>query len=487
MISAIVNLTGLDGNDLPRRGECGSFRSEVDCEGMSEPEITSASEPSLQEQDRRPAGPHLGERLRSLRVAAGLTQTDLAGGRFSKEYISQIERGKTRPTETTLAWLAERLNVDPSFLSLGVTVEERTKAEALLARGEALSEDHRYLEAIDTFRSARRAVEGTGALTLEVRLLSEEAWALQQHGEVRDGLSLLGRARELAERPELSDIDRADVLFRIGVCRYKLSSISTAVALFDEALALAEGSGLPCDLLRADILGWRSRCHRRQRDYVAAREDVERALELAQDLGNRRAVANSYFQASLIAQREGHWVLSRNYAQRAKELYQELNDQQNVGRLLLTLGGLTLLLGDEEKAVEHLKASFERALEMDSPPDAAQALAGLAQVHLRRGEYDEADESARKALALLEGREDFLHEICPSQLVLGRALLERGRYDEAEECFRAADAAAEQLASISHRAEAWVALGDLAARRKDDGEAARLYRRAAEALQEIRF
>jgi tetratricopeptide (TPR) repeat protein len=244
---------------------------------------------------------------------------------------------------------------------------------------------------------------------------------------------------------------------------------------------------LPCDLLRADILGWRSRCHRLQRDYVAAHEDVERALELAQDMGDRRAIANTYFQASLIAQRQGHWVLSRSYAQRAKDLYQELNDERNVGRLLLALGGLTLLLGDEDQAVEHLKASFSRALESDSPPDAAQALQGLARVHLNRGEYDQADELARKALALLEGREDYLHEVCPSQLVLGRALMERGQLDEAGDCFRAADAAAEQLASISHRAEAWVALGDLAARRGDDRESARLYRNAAEALQEIRF
>ena len=432
-------------------------------------------------------GARLGERLRALRVAGGLTQTELAAGRFSKEYISQIERGKTRPTDETIAWLARRLGVDASFLSLGVSVEERTKVEALLARAEALSETHRYEDAVQTFREARPLTEGTWAPALELRALVGEAWALMQHGEVRDAIALLLRARDLAEGSELSDVDRADVLFRLGVCRYKLSSVSTAVALFGEALTLAEHSGLPCDLLRADILGWRSRCHRRQRDYVAAREDVERALELSQDLGDRRAIANTYFQASMIAQRQGHWVLSRNYAQRARELYHELNDERNVGRLLLNLGGLTLLLGDEDQAVEHLKASFAQALEADSPGDAAQALGGLATVHLRRGEYDEADELARKALDLLEGREDFLDEVCPSQLVLGRALMERGRLDEAEECFRAADASAEQLASISHRTEAWVALGDLASRRGDDREAARLYRIAAEALQEIRF
>jgi len=449
--------------------------------------MTEVATTSTSGSSRGQSGARLGERVRALRVAAGMTQVELAGGRFSKEYISQIERGKTRPTESTIALLAERLGADPSFLSSGVSTEERTKVEALLTRAEALSEAHLYSEAIEAFHEARPRLATAWASTLELRALAGEAWALQQQGDTRTAIELLIRAREVAESPEFSDVDRADVLFRLGVCRYKLSSIGTAVALLDEALLLAERSGLPCDLLRAEILNWRSHCHRLQRDYVAAHEDVQHALELAQDLGDRRTIANTYFMASLIAQRQGHWVQSRGYAQRAKNLYQELNDERNVGRLLLALGGLTLLLGDEDQAVEHLKESFSRALENDSPADAAQALGGLARVHLQRGEYDQADELARKALALLDGREDYLHEVCPSQLVLGRALMERGRFYEAGDCFRAADAAAEQLASISHRTEAWVALGDLAARRGDDRESARLYRNAAEALQEIRF
>ena len=43
------------------------------------------------------------------------------------------------------------------------------------------------------------------------------------------------------------------------------------------------------------------------------------------------------------------------------------------------------------------------------------------------------------------------------------------------------------MSSTSHRAAAWVALGDVAAKRGDDREAARLYRRAAETLQDFRF
>ncbi len=429
----------------------------------------------------------LGDRLRSLRLAAGLTQTQLAGERFSKEYISQIERGKTRPTVETVGWLAGRLGVDATFLASGVSTDERGRIEALLARAEALSESHRYEEAVELFELVRADVGATGSAELEVRALAGEAWARSERGEAREAIELLQVARELAEGPQFSDVDRGDVLFRLGVCRYKLASIATAVALFDEAYELANRSGLPCDLLRADILGWRSRCRRRQRDFEAAREDVELALELARAMDDRRVIANTYFQASLVAERMGHWILSRNYAQQAKALYQELNDERNAGRLMLNLGGLHLLLGKPEQAIEHLKASFALAVEADSQPDAAQALGSLATVHLHLGDFDAADEHARKAIDLLHGREDFLDEAGQSRVVLGRALLERGRLDEAEECFQAADAAFEQLGSVSHRAGAWVALGDLASRRGNDREAARLYRNAAEALQDIRF
>src|SRR5205814_6854421 len=109
-----------------------------------------------------------------------------------------------------------------------------------------------------------------------------------------------------------------------------LSSMASAVALFSEALGLAEGSQLPCDLLRSDIFGWRSRCYRRQRDFEAAREDVERALELASALDDHRTMANVYFQASMVAERMGHLVLARSYAERSNAYYEQLNVERNV-------------------------------------------------------------------------------------------------------------------------------------------------------------
>src|SRR6266487_1450857 len=109
------------------------------------------------------SGNRLGERVRQLRVAAGLTQTDLAGDRFSKEYVSQIERGKTRPTAETVEWLASQLGVDPAFLANGVSTDERGRVEAMLARAEALSQAHRSDEAVEAFTLAREAVGRTGS------------------------------------------------------------------------------------------------------------------------------------------------------------------------------------------------------------------------------------------------------------------------------------------------------------------------------------
>jgi tetratricopeptide (TPR) repeat protein len=429
----------------------------------------------------------LGDRLRQLRVSAGMTQTDLAGARFSKEYVSQIERGKTRPTRETIEWLAERLDVDADYLQNGVSTDERSRIETMLARAEALAEGLQYPEAIEQVDDVRTAVLATASPDLAVRMYAVEAWARQSVGEVRPAIELLNRARALAEGTQFSDVDRADILYRLGVCRHKLSSIATAIGLFDEALTLAEGSGLPCDLLRSKILNFRSRCRRRQRDYEAAREDVERALELAEGLEDRRMTAHVYFQASLIAEREGQWVTARTYAERARSLYEEVEDRADVGRILNNLGALHFLLGKPDDAVRSFKDAFKVLLDTGRDDEAATAVSSLAQVQLSQGELATAEEQARHALALLDEREDRLDEIGNAQLVLGRSLLEQGRLDEAQELFAAAETTFEKYESSSHRAAAWIAKGDLAARRGDDSEAARLYRRAAQALQDFRF
>ena len=57
----------------------------------------------------------VGSRLRHLRLAAGLTQAELAGKRFSHAYVSVLEAGRREPSRAAVEYFAERL---------GVSVEE---------------------------------------------------------------------------------------------------------------------------------------------------------------------------------------------------------------------------------------------------------------------------------------------------------------------------------------------------------------------------
>ena len=167
--------------------------------------------------------------------------------------------------------------------------------------------------------------------------------------------------------------------------------------------------------------------------------------------------------------------------------YEEIRDQANVGKLLNEIGALNFQLGKPEDAIVYLKEAFKVLLDVGDDVDAGRVISSLAQVHLRTGRIQLAEEQAREALVLLDGRVDHVDEIGNAQLVLGRSLLEQDRLEDAEQAFAAAEASFEQLSSVSHRAAAWMAQGDLAARRGDDTRAAALYRRAAEALQDFRF
>jgi tetratricopeptide (TPR) repeat protein len=449
----------------------------------------SSTQPQTRTPTQRGTKPRatLGDRIRQLRINRGMTQTELAGERFSKEYLSQIERSKTRPTDDTVSWLAARLGVDSGFLESGVSTSDQDRAESVISRAEAAIESQQYTEAVEMLEAVVTSLGAAQAPQLELRALLAEGWARMYVSELRKAVAVLTRARVLAEDPVFTDVDRAEVLFRLGACRWNLSSIATASALFTEALDLAERSGLPCDRLRSNILGWRSRCHQRQRDWEAAREDVERALELAEALNDERSVAHHYFQASLIAERKGQWVLARSYAEKAKTIYERVADRVNEGKLLNNLGGLNFLLGKPDEAIAYLKDAFRVALEVGSDVDAAYAVSSLAQVHLRTNEVKLAEEQSRHAIELLAGRVEFIDEIGNAQLVLGRSLLEQDRLEEAAEMFDCAETSFEQLSSASHRAAAWVAKGDLAAKLGDDRKAAHLYRRAAESLQDFRF
>jgi tetratricopeptide (TPR) repeat protein len=425
----------------------------------------------------------LGERLRLLRRAAGLSQSELGAGRVSKEYVSQIERGKTRPTRETLEWLAGRLETDADYLEHGISRAETERLESEARAAELLLEGHRYEEALAGFRAARPQAATAGGPALVLRLLKGEAWTLVRLGCHDEAMSVLEEAASVAVSAGFTDADRAEVVFVVGVVRYQESRIADAIVLFDQALGLAEG-GAYSDRLRSDVYHWRARAHRRQRDWVAAEEDIERALELAEASGDTRREADALFQASLVAQRQGRWVLARTYAERSRALFDDLGDTATAARLLNNLAGLEHLLGNPERSAVLLEQAFEAFVDLDLGVDAGYVCSSLAEIRLDLGDPALAEAQAAKALDLLAGRPDHVQEVATAELALGRSLAAQGKLDEAEEWIARAERTSEQASSESHRSSAWLAHGDIESLRGNDAAAAGLYRRAALALQE---
>lgn len=386
--------------------------------------------------------------------------------------------------EATAVELDNLPPVTPSFQQAPLA-GGRSETAAALNRAEGLLDEHRYSEAVEALGAV--VVPAVSAPDLALRVLHCEAWARMYLGNLDSAVATLERARALADAPSFGDVDRAETLLRLGCCRVKAGKVSNAISLFSVALSLADTGSVEGDRLRSQAFDWRSRCYQLQRDWEAAQTDAEGALELAESLGDDRLAANALMQCSLVAERRGDPLLGRFYAERSRELAIESGDRQTEARVLNNLGGLSFLLGEPERAVSYLKESFAIALEVGNDTDAAQAVSSLAQVHLRCGAPQLAEEQARHALSILADRDDYLDERGNTHLVLGRALLEQERNEEAMTEFAAAEWLFEQLGSASHVAAAWLAQGDAYNSRGELDAASTLYRRAADALQDVRF
>jgi tetratricopeptide (TPR) repeat protein len=369
--------------------------------------------------------------------------------------------------------------------ALAAVPDTHAELEAEITLAEAQVERSRYAEAAAALSGLHGLVAPDPELAF--RALVAESSARLYLGELDAALELAKRAHALAERPELSDTHRADAMFRLGCVRLKMANVSDAISWFTLALEACDRSATPWDRLRADVLQWRSRGYQLRRAWDAARADVERALEISQSSDDERTTAHVLFQASLIAERTKQTLLACYYAEQAKEIYARLGDRANYGRLLNNLGGLKFLLDSPDEAVALLQQAVAVALELGGTADAAQAISSLAQVHLRTGALEFAEEQARYALELLDGRVDFTEEIGNAQLVLGKTLAERGAFGEAARSFDAAEATFERLSSLSHRAAVGVAKGDLARMQGNCEQASDFYRASAELLQDFHF
>src|SRR5680860_1570275 len=184
----------------------------------------------------------MGKRLRKLRKEKGLTQTEVTGGDYSKEYVSQVELGKTKPSRKAMILFAKHLDVDESYFETGVDLAGRERYENLVAKGEASIERKEYAEAIRAFEEARTIAEKAENKDLLWRAEVGRGWALHFLGKVREALNLLTQARSYYGDQHPDSLELATVLYRMGCGRDALGDSKLAILLLEKALELSSKS-----------------------------------------------------------------------------------------------------------------------------------------------------------------------------------------------------------------------------------------------------
>ncbi|TGB15858.1 helix-turn-helix transcriptional regulator [Streptomyces sp. MZ04] len=414
----------------------------------------------------------IGRRVLRLRTELGLTQRQLAEPAYTPAYVSTLESGKVRPSETALRHLAERLGVTPEELATGrparLAAELRlrlTDARRALATG---AED-----AAPLFRALC-------AEAVEHALPGEQATALLglgdcllESGELDDAHECFASVeRLLADEPLPRRVPairgRANAHRLTGELRY-------ACYLLETALDQLNASGLqdPDALLllyTASIAPYMD---------MGAHERAAHAAELALALaprvddpallaGMHRGVARTLIAQGRIAEADASLA-------KAQDLYRQLHIRTELAHCHWMRGYVHAQDGDLERAENELRTAYDMLTAKRAALFAEQVEVELADVLRRRGKAREAEALLRpllavgtataeaaeipEARALTAGR-GVVH-VGAAHRLLGLIAEECGDTEAAEEHYRAALPLLERAGVAGDLASLCCLLGDL--------------------------
>jgi tetratricopeptide (TPR) repeat protein len=420
---------------------------------------------SLAAEDRDLAE-QIGGRLRAARLRAGLTQREVAEGRYTKAYVSALENGLIKPSMAALRFLAVRLGTTASDLLADADSRwTRVEAELRLASGD-------WATAEDAFRS----ILGTNPAAVERgRLLLGLAEALCRLGRPTEAVRVASEADELLTSSNQLEAARS--------ARYWLASAHnqsdnpTEARLILENL-LASSPGLPP--LQPDF---HVRALIALSLVLTAAGEPKRALLLLEeargigaDLDDRRRATLLYslavgyratgdMEAAIRTGLEGLALF------RASEATAEVASVEN--ELALIFVGL----GNLREATKHAaaaRAAFEAARDNFWLANVAET---EAQIALAKGNLDEATTKATAAAELARETGNQKAEI---SALLTEARAARARGDSA----RAAEVlgGAVELARKGPKARLREILGEWSELLAESGDLQRAYELSREAL-----
>lgn len=416
----------------------------------------------------------IADRVRELRLAAGLSQTALAGSSFSPSYISLIEAGRREPTDVALVTLATHLGTTLEYLKHGEDGpnEARTRLELGLARLDFTNGDPeaalRRLEMLEL---------GTVTSSLRVEVLELTARCHERAGNLEAATEILEPL--LTEERDLGHhLDAARLANVLVVAYLESGDLHRSVEVGEGELAalVAENlTGTDEHLRLGSTVLW---AYVERGDLLYATHRAAELIRLAESLGSPRGRGSVYWNAAFVAQERRDYQLAQRYTERALALLSEGESDRDLPRLRLNYAWLLLRSdpAEPEAALEQLDRAAPVLEVIGSVVDQARADGEMSRAHLLLGDADGAERYARRAIERL-GNAPRL-ETAQAHLHLGDALHDQGRTDEASRDYQWAADTLGMMAASRQSAAAWRELGDRYRAHGDVAQAVSAYDRA---------
>lgn len=329
----------------------------------------------------------IGERIRAARLGAGLTQQQLAQGRYTKAYISALEKGHAKPSMAALNFIANRLGLPAArFLSDETSRWSRMEADLLLASG-------RWAEATQAFDDLLRVSLDRGSRAEALRGRAEALCRMEE------GQAAIGPGMEAAELfGELSrPRDRALAVYWLAYAQHLAGNSAEARSLLTSVLEDERGPhGASDPDLRMRVLMALGSISAAMEDHRASLAYLEEARVLAADLDDLRRAAFLSLLATSYAE-TGDTEGAIRSAIESLALFRGADAQREAAILENNLAVAYLRVGNISRASE-LAADARIRHQIDGDRRSlAHVVETEAQIALAQGAFVEAETLATEA------------------------------------------------------------------------------------------
>jgi tetratricopeptide (TPR) repeat protein len=303
-----------------------------------------------------------GRRLKEARVAAGLSQRQLAFPGCSAAYISRLEAGQRVASLQLLRKIAAKLGVDEEFLATGTArphplPAELVEADVALRMDDLDTARDHYERALRTNGDARARAEALGGLG---RL------ALRQ-GDPGQAVDSIEEALRLA--PSIASASPG-LIRELGRAYAEKGELESAIGVFERAAVAAAEAGDPLEQARCEI--GLANAHIDSGNFGRAGELLGGALARTPSTADPAQRARIYWSQSRLHTLKGNQDAAARYARKTLELLELGEDVYNTARAHQLLAFIAVERERAEEALEWVSRGLDLLGEDAGPVETAQ-------------------------------------------------------------------------------------------------------------------